>query len=165
VTDKLNGFVDDLDDTIRDVRKTIFSLQEPVERPSGLRGEVLRVVSGSAETLGFEPRLHLVGPIDSAVPDAVRPDLLAVLGEALTNVARHARATSAEVELSVDTGSGRVTLVVTDDGVGPGADDTPGHGTVNMASRAHRYGGDCTLEPQAERGARLCWSVPLRPGS
>ncbi|EXG82498.1 GAF domain-containing sensor histidine kinase [Cryptosporangium arvum] len=165
VTDKLNGFVDDLDDTIRDVRKTIFSLQEPVERPSGLRGEVLRVVSGSAETLGFEPRLHLVGPIDSAVPDAVRPDLLAVLGEALTNVARHARASSAEVELSVDVGSGRVTLVVTDDGVGPGADDTPGHGTVNMASRAHRYGGDCTFEPQAERGARLCWSVPLRPGS
>ncbi|GAA0222856.1 sensor histidine kinase [Cryptosporangium japonicum] len=161
VTDKLNAFVDDLDDTIRDVRKTIFSLQEPVDRPSGLRGEVLRIVSGSAETLGFEPRLRLDGPIDSAVPDEVRPDLLAVLGEALTNVARHARAASAEVELSVDTDAGRVTLVVTDDGVGPGADVTPGHGTVNMAARARRYGGDCTLEPHVQRGARLCWSVPL----
>ncbi|WP_345734021.1 GAF domain-containing sensor histidine kinase, partial [Cryptosporangium minutisporangium] len=162
VADKLNTFVDDLDETIRDVRKTIFSLQEPVDRPSGLRGEVLRVVVGAADTLGFEPRLRLDGPLDAAVPDAIRPDLLAVLGEALTNVARHAQASSAEVGVSVDTEEGRVTLVVTDDGIGPGPDDTPGHGTVNMAARAHRYGGDCTLEHNGERGARLCWSVPLQ---
>lgn len=163
VADKLHAFVDDLDDTIRDVRKTIFSLQEPVDRPSGLRGEVLRIVTGSATALGFEPRLRLDGPLDAAVPDTVRPDLLAVLGEALTNVARHAQARSAEVEVGVDTTAGRITLVVTDDGIGPGPHHTPGHGTVNMATRAHRHGGECTLEPHNHHGTRLRWSVPLHP--
>ncbi|WP_345733038.1 GAF domain-containing sensor histidine kinase, partial [Cryptosporangium minutisporangium] len=162
VADKLSAFVDDLDDTIRDVRKTIFSLQEPPDRPSGLRGEVLRVVNAATDTLGFEPRLRLDGPLDAAVPDAIRPDLLAVLGEALTNVARHARAGSADVEVGVDTAAGTVTLVVSDDGVGPSADDPTGHGTVNMATRARRLGGECRLEGGSERGARLVWSVPLR---
>ncbi|SHM90521.1 GAF domain-containing protein [Cryptosporangium aurantiacum] len=161
VADKLSAFVDDLDETIRDVRKTIFSLQEPTDRPSGLRGEILRVVTAAAETLGYEPRLRLDGPIDSAVPDAVRPDLLAVLGEALTNVARHARADSAEVLVAVDPGARQVTLVVTDDGIGPSPGDTPGHGTVNMVARARRLGGSCALESAPDHGARLTWSVPF----
>ncbi|GAA0256893.1 sensor histidine kinase [Cryptosporangium japonicum] len=161
VAEKLTAFVDDLDETIRDVRKTIFSLQEPAERPSGLRGEVLRIVTGAAGTLGFEPRLRLDGPIDAAVPDAVRPDLLAVLGEALTNVARHAGAGSAEVTVAVDPAARRVMLEVTDDGVGPGDAVPAGHGTVNMAARARRLGGVCTLEPAPGGGARLQWTVPF----
>ena len=161
LADKLTAFVDDLDATIRDVRKTIFSLQEPADRPSGLRGEVLRVVTGAAGALGFEPRLDLQGPLDSTVPDALHPDLLAVLGEALTNVARHARAGQATVEVGVDLTARAVTLVVTDDGGGPSPDDLPGHGTVNMAARARRWGGDCRLEHAAAGGARLVWSVPL----
>ncbi|MFI5957324.1 GAF domain-containing protein [Cryptosporangium sp. NPDC051539] len=161
VAEKLNAFVDDLDDTIRDVRRTIFSLQEPADHPSGLRGQILQIVIGATDTLGFEPRLRLDGPLDSAVPDAIRPDLLAVLGEALANVARHARADSADVDVNVDTTSRTVTLAVTDDGVGPSADDTPGHGTVNMAARARRLGGECRLERVGDRGARLTWSVPL----
>lgn len=161
VAEKLNAFVDDLDDTIRDVRRTIFSLQEPPDHPTGLRGQILQMVTGATDTLGFEPRLRLDGPLDSAVPDAIRPDLLAVLGEALTNVARHARAGTAEVDVNVDTAAGTVTLVVTDDGVGLGPDDTPGHGTVNMAARAQRLGGESRLERLGHRGARLTWTVPL----
>jgi signal transduction histidine kinase len=48
---------------------------------------------------------------------------------------------------------------VTDDGVGPGPDDQAGHGTVNMAARAHRLGGTCQLEPNDGGGARLNWTV------
>lgn len=165
LANRLTAFVDDLDATIRDVRKTIFSLQEPTDRPSGLRGEILRVVTGAADALGFEPRLDLQGPLDSAVPDALRPDLLAVLGEALTNVARHASATKATVQVGVDLTTRTVTLVVTDDGVGPGPDDLPGHGTANMAARARRWGGDCQLESATTGGARLAWSIPLDSSS
>ncbi|MFG1928843.1 GAF domain-containing protein [Cryptosporangium sp. NPDC048952] len=161
VADKITAFVDDLDETIRDVRKTIFSLQEPVDRPSGLRGEVLRIVTDAAATLGFEPRLRLDGPLDSAVPDGIRPDLLAVLGEALTNVARHARASSAEVTVAVEPDSRRVTLVITDDGIGPNPDDVPGHGAVNMAARARRLRGTCALDAAAGGGARLVWTAPF----
>ncbi|MFG1928623.1 GAF domain-containing protein [Cryptosporangium sp. NPDC048952] len=160
VADKLTAFVDDLDDTIRDVRKTIFSLQEPVDRPSGLRGEILRIVSAAAPTLGFEPRLRFDGPLDSAVPAAAHPDLLAVLGEALTNVARHAQASSTDVTVAVDTDARQISLTVTDDGIGPDSGNTPGHGTANMAARVRRLGGACRLEAAPGGGARLTWIVP-----
>jgi signal transduction histidine kinase len=158
---KLSSYVDDLDATIHDVRKTIFSLQEPEDRPSGLRGEILRAVTVAAQALEFEPLLTMRGPLDSAVPDGLRPDLLAVIGESLTNVVRHSRAKVAEVHVSVDLEARTLSLVVEDDGVGPGPDDVPGQGTVNMAARARRLGGSFSLRPKPEGGAELSWSVPL----
>ena len=118
---KLSAYVDDLDATIHDVRKTIFSLQEPEDRPSGLRGEIVRAVTTAAGTLQFEPLLTMGGPLDSAVPDGLRPDLIAVIGEALTNVARHSGGQVAEVRVSVDTEGRTVTAVIEDDGKGPAA--------------------------------------------
>jgi signal transduction histidine kinase len=158
---KISGYVDDLDATIHDVRRTIFSLQEPAEHASGLRGEILRAVTAASAALEYEPQLIMRGPLDSAVPASVQPDLLAALGEALTNVVRHARAKLAEVQVTVDTADRVLTLVVEDDGVGPDPDLVPGHGTVNMAARARRLGGTSTLEPRSPAGARLTWSVPL----
>jgi signal transduction histidine kinase len=153
--------VDDLDATIHDVRKAIFSLQEPEDRPSGLRGEILRTVTRAATVLEFEPRLTMEGPIDSAVPDGLHPDLLAVIGEGLTNVARHSQGSTAEVRVVVNVLDRTVTAVVEDDGVGPGPDDVPGHGTVNLAHRAQRLGGSFALESRGSGGAKLTWSVPL----
>jgi len=161
VVNKLSTYVDDLDETIHDVRKTIFSLQEPEERPSGLRGEIVRAVTRAAAILSYEPLLTMGGPLDSVVPDSLRPDLLAVIGEALTNVARHSQGRTAEVRVEVDTTARRLTAVIEDDGVGPGPSDTPGHGTVNMAFRAQRLGGSFALERAPKGGALLTWSVPL----
>ncbi|WP_432503256.1 sensor histidine kinase [Kineococcus arenarius] len=159
--DRMAAFVDDLDETIREVRRTIFSLQEPDEGPTGLRGELLRVASGATGPLGFEPHLALEGPLDSAVPDDVRADLLAVLGEALANVARHARASRVDVHVSVDAAGRELLLRVADDGVGPDPEASPGHGTRNMAARAERLGGQCALRPRERGGAELRWRVPL----
>jgi signal transduction histidine kinase len=158
---RISTYVDDLDTTIHDVRKAIFSLQEPEDRPSGLRGEILRAVTAATATLEFEPQLTMQGPLDSAVPNALRPDLLAVLGEALTNVVRHSRAKLATVRVLADLAARTVTLVIEDDGIGPSPDDVPGQGTVNMAARAHRLGGTFSLERRSEGGARLSWCVPL----
>ena len=58
----------------------------------------------AAASLGFTPALELTGPVDSAVPEAVRPDLLAVLREALSNAVRHAHATAVQVRLRVTGG-------------------------------------------------------------
>lgn len=75
------------------------------------------------------------------MPDELRPQLLAVIGEGLTNVARHAKAT--EVAVRVDVSARTIVVVIQDDGIGPRADDVPGQGTVNMASgptgRRHIY--------------------------
>lgn len=161
VGQKISGYVDDLDNTIHDVRRTIFSLQEPEDRPSGLRGEILRTVTAASAGLEFEPQLTMRGPLDSTVPSAVRPDLIAVLGEGVTNVVRHARAKHADIQVFVDTGARSLTLAIEDDGVGPAPDYTAGHGTANMSARAQRLGGTFALEPGPRGGARLTWSVPL----
>jgi signal transduction histidine kinase len=158
---RLSGFVDDLDETIRDLRRTIFSLQEPDDAPTGLRGELLRVSAAVAAPLGFEPRMSFSGPVDAGVPEEVRADLLAVLREALTNVVKHARARSVDVEVEVDAAADRVELRVRDDGVGPDPRAAAGNGTVNMLTRARRLGGTCALDRPDDGGALLVWSVPL----
>ena len=159
--ERLSSFIDDLDGTIRAIRQTIFSLQEPETGSTGLRGEALRVVTEAASALGYEPELTFEGPLDSTVPEKSVPEVLAVLREALSNVARHAHATSAHVTLTADPELWQLTLVVEDDGVGPGSGDTPGLGTATMAARARRLGGGCILEARPGGGARLAWWATL----
>ncbi|MGY0234235.1 GAF domain-containing protein [Longispora urticae] len=154
VADRINAVVDDLDGTIRDIRGAIFELRSPAT--SELRTEVRDLVQESIRTLGFRPALVLDGPVDSAVPEQVRPELLAVLREALSNAARHARATRVEVALRV--GAGQVTLTVTDNGVG-GAE--PRGGLVNLAERAGTCGGGFEVAAAAPTGTRLTWWAPI----
>uniref|UniRef100_UPI002867CF00 GAF domain-containing sensor histidine kinase n=1 Tax=Streptomyces phytophilus TaxID=722715 RepID=UPI002867CF00 len=98
--------VDDLDETTRIIRSTIFGLRAGRGREgSGLRAHVVRAVEDAVPALGFTPALRLEGLIDTDVPGDVADAVRAVLGEALTNVARHARATAAEVVLAVTDGT------------------------------------------------------------
>src|SRR5213078_4251718 len=96
-----------------------------------------------------------------SVPENTVPEVLAVLREALSNVARHAHASAASVTLTADPRNWRLTLVVEDDGVGPSENGVPGSGTATMAARAHRLGGECRLERRASGGARLSWWAGL----
>ncbi|MFI6757521.1 GAF domain-containing protein [Micromonospora sp. NPDC050417] len=153
---RINAAVDELDSTIRDIRRAIFELRTPMS--AALRTDIREAVDGAAEALGFRPALEIFGPVDSAVPDAVRPDLLAVLREALSNAVRHAHATRVTVLLRVD--GARLTLAVVDDGVGTGPEAARG-GLVNMRERAAGRGGEFAVEPVEPRGTRVRWSVPL----
>ncbi|RFS47645.1 GAF domain-containing protein [Micromonospora craniellae] len=157
LTKRLNAAVDDLDATISDIRRTIFELRSPVS--AALRTEIREAVEVAAESLGFRPRLDLTGPVDSAVPDAVRPDLTAVLREALSNAVRHAEASAVTVSVRVD--GGRVTVVVTDDGVGCDPAAARG-GLVNLRERAERHDGTFEVRPARPHGTELRWSIPLR---
>ncbi|MGV9212094.1 GAF domain-containing protein [Micromonospora sp. RB23] len=157
VAKRINAAVDDLDDTIRDIRRTIFELRTPMT--AALRTEIREAIELAAESLGFRPHLELTGPVDSAVPDAIRPELTAVLREALSNTVRHARATRVDVAVRVE--GDRVSVTVTDDGVGcdPGA---ARGGLVNLRERADRLGGAFTIRPATPQGTELHWAVPLR---
>jgi len=158
---RVAGFVDDLDETIREIRRSIFSLQAP-ERSSGLRDQVAQVASEAAASLGFEPRVTLDGPLDTVVPDAVRPDITATVREALSNVVRHANATAVDVALRVDVEHDRLQLTVTDNGSGIPASPTRGRGLTNMADRAGRWGGTLVASAEAGGGTALRWEIPLR---
>jgi PAS domain S-box-containing protein len=148
--------VDDLDATIREIRTTIFALEKPPAATGGVRAEILQLAGSLGGELGFEPDVHFDGPVDSIVSDVVRPHVLAVAREALTNVARHASATKAEIDLSA---SDDVVLVVTDDGVGLG---DPGRtsGLANMRARAEALGGTLLLGGRPGGGTRIEWRVP-----
>ena len=153
---RINGAVDDLDATIRDIRSAIFELRTPVT--AALRAELGATVDAAAASLGFRPTLRVDGPIDSAVPEEVRPDLLAVLREALSNAVRHAKA--GRVDVNVTAVDGAVTLRVTDDGQGCTAPFDERSGLANMRQRAERQGGGFAVTPGPDGGTRVEWSVP-----
>jgi signal transduction histidine kinase len=157
-TDRILATVDDLDDTIRQIRTSIFQLQQV--RPAtlrGLRAHLLDVATDLTAVLGFAPALRMSGVLDT-LPDDLGEDVVAVARESLTNVARHARAGSAEIDVVV--GGNRLTVDVRDDGIGPGSSDRRS-GLDNLLRRAVRRGGSFEVRAREPAGTWLCWSVPL----
>ncbi|MFC8849799.1 MULTISPECIES: GAF domain-containing protein [unclassified Micromonospora] len=157
VAKRINAAVDDLDATIRDIRRTIFELRTPMS--AALRTEIREAVDVAAGSLGFRPSLELTGPIDSAVPEPVRPDLTAVLREALSNAVRHAEASRVAVGVRVE--GGWVTVTVADNGRGCDPAAARG-GLVNLRERAERHGGEFEVRPATPHGTELRWTAPLR---
>jgi signal transduction histidine kinase len=158
VRSRIDAVVDDLDMTIRDIRGAIFELRS--SSAGGLRAELRALVDEARAALGFRPDLRIDGPVDTAVPESIRPDLLAVLREALSNVAKHAGAAKATVHVAAE--AGLLRLEVTDNGGGAGELASPqGHGVRNMRARAGDLGGEFELAPGPGGGTRLSWRVPL----
>jgi signal transduction histidine kinase len=158
VQQRLASYVAALDDTIREIRQTIFSLHSAEEKGDSLRREVLGILQEAAEVLGFEPSVHFDGPVDSAVPTAVAGQVNAVLREALTNIGRHAAASSAQVGLAV-TGAA-VRLTMRDDGVGL-PEQHHDSGLDNLSKRAEELGGWLDARTVQPHGTELVWQVPL----
>ncbi|MEU2912736.1 GAF domain-containing protein [Streptomyces massasporeus] len=159
-SERIARAVDDLDETIKIIRSTIFGLRsrEPADE-SGLRSRVVRVVGEKAPVLGYAPSLRMEGLLDTQVPKEISDHVIAVLSEALTNVARHAHAGHAEVVLETD---GReIRLSVTDDGVGIPPGGRRG-GLRTMAERAEQLNGTLEVTSPAGGGVSLVWCVPVK---
>ncbi|MDT0304918.1 sensor histidine kinase [Streptomonospora wellingtoniae] len=152
--------VDDLDDTIRQTRSTIFALQQVGDDRRWLRNQILDAVSAATEPLGFTANLRLEGPIDSRVPDDVGEHVLAVIGEALSNIARHAEASRAEIRVVVDDDGG-ISVEVEDDGVGIAEEEGRRSGLANLADRAALCGGAFETGRRPGGGSRLSWRAPV----
>ncbi|MFK0160599.1 GAF domain-containing protein [Streptomyces sp. NPDC090493] len=151
--------VDDLDETIKIIRSAIFGLRtREGGAGTGLRARAVRVAGEAAPVLGFAPSVRMEGLLDTEVPKAVADHAVAVLSEALTNIARHAHAGRAEVALSTD---GRdLVVTVRDDGVGiPPAGRRSG--LANMAERAAELGGSLRWDCPESGGTTLVWQVPV----
>jgi signal transduction histidine kinase len=156
VSDRINQAVEEIDETIRDIRRTIFALEARSRR--GVRVDVFARVDAARDLLGFTPELRLEGPIDSVVPDSTADHLLSTLHEALSNVAQHAHATSADV--SVEAGD-ELRLRVVDNGVGLPDRVGAGNGLRNMERRALELGGSAWVRRGDRGGTVVDWRVPL----
>jgi signal transduction histidine kinase len=157
--DRIEAAVSELDLTVHHIRSAIFGLEAARQAPSGLRSQVLDLVHDAAEALGFEPGVRFDGAVDARVSGPVAADVLAVVREALANVARHAGATRADVQVAA---GDEVVVRITDDGVGPaGASQATGHGVANLRQRAEGHGGSCAIGPGLEGdGTCVEWRVP-----
>jgi signal transduction histidine kinase len=161
VVDRLDAAVDALDITVKEIRATIFELHQPVGvAQGGLRGRILEEAAAAAVVLGHAPATRFTGTVDASVDDALAADLLGALREALANVAKHAQAEQVEVLVAVEDDS--VLLQVSDDGIGVPTELGRRSGLLNLAERATRYGGSCTMTPRTGGGSVLSWRVPLR---
>ena len=156
--ERLDQAVDELDLTIREIRRAIFALGT-VEASSDVREAVTRVVERAGRAMAARPALRFEGAVRSRIDLDLVPDVVAVLTEALSNTTRHAGATTFAVELSVVDG---VRLSVGDDGCGMPEEVTES-GLANLRQRAERRGGRLTLGAgPGGRGTELVWWVPHR---
>ncbi|MFC8340525.1 GAF domain-containing protein [Streptomyces rubiginosohelvolus] len=164
--ERLARAIDDLDTTIKIIRTTVFGLRER-ETPgqgSKLRSRLVQTVDAVTPALGFAPALRMEGLIDTEVPRMVADHAVAVVAEALSNVARHAGARRAEVSVIAD--DGVLTVTTSDDGVGLRVPDDRGRGGIcNLTERAERLGGTLSVraKPHPRKGTVLEWRVPLSP--
>ncbi|HSU70214.1 MAG TPA: GAF domain-containing sensor histidine kinase [Micrococcaceae bacterium] len=156
--DRISAVTSELDETIRELRATIYSLRGAAGDRELLSSRILRTIQDGAKSIPFSPRLRLSGPVDSAVPPAVGEHLLAVLSEGLSNAVHHAAASA--IEISVTAEQGRLELRVDDDGRGF-SDPAHRSGLDNMVHRAQLLGGALEIDSAPRAGTRLMWSVPV----
>ena len=163
VAERVTRAVDDMDQTIKEIRGAIFALQaRDTGGPPDPRADIVRLVEEMTPMLGFAPSLRLGGGLRTLHSEELAEQALIVLREALSNTARHAGADRADVTVDVDR-DGILSVTVTDDGTGIPPEGRRS-GLRNLADRAAQLGGELRLgpvEPAAARpGTRLEWRVP-----
>ncbi len=153
---RLSLTMQDLDQTIRAIRDSIFDLQADPRRT--VRAEMGQVLDEHAEALGFVPTVHTEGAVDHALPRAAHQLLMEVLREALSNLAEHAHATGATVQLRV--AARAVELSVSDDGRGL-AEDHHESGLARLRRAAEGRGGTLELSRATGGGTELRCHLPI----
>jgi signal transduction histidine kinase len=168
-----------VDDSVRQIRTIVHSLRDPDDNVS-LVERLRREASLARAGLGFAPSLLIdvdgqpcssaeenaeaAEAMDARIDADLADDVVAVVREGLANSARHARASSVRVQVSV-TGygpRGSVVVTVEDDGSGVPATSTRRSGLDNLDARARRHGGSCSIRAgQDGTGSLLTWQAPL----
>ena len=137
----------------------MFKIEIARSTDHSLRRDILGLGKDAGRILGFEPRVTLEGPLDSGVTDAIGAELLPVLREALSNIARHASATGVNIVVRLD--GTTLSLHVDDDGIGIPANRHRGNGLHNIARRAEALGGHATIGPGVTCSSTVDWTVPV----
>ena len=155
---RIARIVEGIDATSKTIRSVIFDLSSPIHSEHGLRSSATALVGELAGLLGFEPRCQFAGPLDTAVPDSLVDDALAVLREALTNVARHAHATAVDIRIEV---ADDLSVEVIDNGAGLPEGTTRHSGLANLTARARQRRGRFSAYTAPGGGTALEWVVPV----
>jgi len=158
--DRLTDVIHDIDETIRQIRSTIFELGS-TEIDPGIRSSILNLVRSLTPVVGFDVKVSFVGPVDAITSDQLAEHLLAVIREAVTNIGRHAQATKASVSVIVKDGVCRVQIIDNGRGLDQGESSEGGFGLVNLRRRAEKLYGQFATETPESGGTALIWQVPV----
>jgi signal transduction histidine kinase len=149
---------EELRGAIADIRRLVYDLRPPALDDLGL-AEALRRLAERYGSEGERLRVAVEVPEDlPTLPAAVEVAVYRIAQEALTNVARHARARNCVVHLAVDSG---VSVEIDDDGVGIPTGRNAGVGLSSMRERASELGGSCVVQSVPEGGTRVLVRLPL----
>jgi PAS domain S-box-containing protein len=154
VAKRIGDTVEQLDQTIGDLRSAIFGLN--TVESSSAADELATIFTNAAQHLGFKPTVTYRGDPDE-LPGVVLEQLGPTLIEALSNISHHANATAADISLTCTPTT--VELAVTDDGDGIDPNAAHGHGLQNVKARAQRLNGTATLTPAHDGGTTLTWTA------
>ena len=152
----LDEAVRTIEQTKDDIREAVFEWRQSDD--SSLAAEIREVVETYASLMKFAPAVDFVGPIGQ-IPERIADNIVPVLREALSNIARHAAADAGEVALRVT--DEEVVLTVEDDGVGLST-RTSENGLRHARRRAETLGGSLEVHQRHPRGTTFAWRVPLR---
>ena len=154
--ERVNGYVDTLDDVIKKIRTSIFGLHQPPHAPASLPARLMGIIEEHTPQLGFTASVSFAGLLDPGPGETLAHDILAVTREALSNCARHAHATAVSISLVLQ--HELITLDITDNGRGLGT-PTRSSGLSSMRRRAGRNDGTFQLTTPAGGGTRLTWTA------
>lgn len=157
VRERIDQALDELNETINDIRTTIFEIDLDRGELRSLEARVKTLTSEMSTRLGVRVDVSTPGDIDQLVSPTCAKHVVQALREILANVARHAHAANVEVTLSID--ERMLLLEVRDDGVGFVVGDGDGRGLGNLTSRAHDLGGECYVESKIGDGTRVRWTA------
>ncbi len=163
VRQRLDKAIDDLNKVTRDIRSYIFDLRPQVADVSDLRRALSELVDELKVNTLMEADLNAEGELPLLDEEQAK-GLVHIVQEALHNVAKHSRATSAQVRVAA---SGRVlTMEVIDNGVGFDFDleaqrDMAKQGLRNMIDRARVLGARLSIDSAAGKGTRVSLDLPL----
>ncbi|WP_410637885.1 GAF domain-containing protein [Amycolatopsis sp. lyj-346] len=159
---RLSDAIDQLDQTIEEIRGTVRALRSPEPRhdtgaPTDLAESARGEVRIAGELLGYPPTLELSGEF-ADVPAERADHIRAALREALSNVVRHSGASETRVTLTRD--SGGVKLRVRDNGSGV-PQGVATRGLRHLAERADAAGGKFFLNSSPSLGTLVAFDLPL----
>ena len=144
----LTGAVEELQEISRGIHPAILS-----------RGGLAPALKSLARRSSVPVELNV--DVGRRLPEQVEVATYYVVSEALTNAAKHARATALRVDAGTENGA--VRLSISDDGVG-GADPTGGSGLVGLKDRVEALGGELRISSTPGKGTALAATIPIPPG-
>ncbi|MFE7722903.1 GAF domain-containing sensor histidine kinase [Nocardia rhizosphaerihabitans] len=158
VRSRLDETIDDIQAIVQDIRYSIFDLQSNTTTDSSqYRKRLHHIITEMTADTGLRTTVRLAGPVTVLEPP-LSDHVEAVLREAVSNVVRHAKASTVAVELVV---RDEVSIEVADDGMGIAPEITRRSGLANLAARAEAAGGSFAVTERESGGTVLRWSASL----